>query len=145
MKQDRLQHLQQLTRPRASRGSALLEAVVVSTTLVGLLALGTSIHRQHVRELTAARDARSLAWGRGLDGCEQTADFRGLSEQALQGTLPFAGEQLVTHTQAAWMSNQGTPVLELAPCNEVPRGLEALSSLDAALDRQLLLLPRRGY
>jgi hypothetical protein len=131
-------------RRHLGRGSALLEAVVVATTLISLLALGMLIHRQHVRTLTAARDARSTAWQRGLDGCERATDFRGMSERVIRGALPSSTEQLVTHTSAAWMSGQGTAVLELAPCNETPRAL-ALSGLGPDLDRQLLLLPRRGY
>jgi hypothetical protein len=145
-----------LARRRGERGTALIQSVVVATALMSLLALGMFVHRRHVQGLTAAHDARLLAFSFALGGCRGRTDFAGMLQGVFRSGLSSRPDQFVIRTpvpstrelvnRAPFDSAQLGRDLDLpdlasaalAPCNEVPQpDGGGISALDAYFGQRL--------
>jgi hypothetical protein len=66
-------------RRRRARGAVAIEALIVSSLLVSVLAAGVFVHRAYATKLRVIREARVAAWQPALKGC---ASLPGLSAMA---------------------------------------------------------------
>lgn len=118
----------------------MIEAVVVSSTLIALLALGMAIHEKQANRLSSSREARALAWSEALRGCNRQTDFRGILQRALEGGSRTSAERFVIDTPIATTSDSAEgPGGVSVPCNELPSDDNAgVPALDAFFDQHLL-------
>jgi len=86
------QLVQDIRRPRArrlARGAVLVEAIIVASMLITLMAGGLFLHHLYVAQLKALQDARLAAWSQALQGCSSGIDLGAIWSDAGESSAPI--------------------------------------------------------
>jgi hypothetical protein len=84
---------------RRRQGAVMVEAIVVLSTMVLMLALILFVHNLASTDIQAAQTARSQAWTAAMNGCgEGGFDFKSMLRGLKSGELPIPDSFIPSHT-----------------------------------------------